>query len=95
VSRRPVPGSAGHRGAARGTAVRERDAADDYGVNPRTVIRAKKLLADRSDGAVKKVRGVYVVNPPAYDRNLPVSHRLGACSHCDGPRRLMKPPSPK
>lgn len=35
--------------------------ADDYGVNPRTVQRAKKLLAEETGGKVKKVGGVYVV----------------------------------
>jgi len=35
--------------------------ANDYGVDPRTVRRAKKLLADKMDGKVKKVGGVYVV----------------------------------
>jgi DNA-binding GntR family transcriptional regulator len=38
-----------------------RETADDYGVSARTVIRAKKLLADEISEAVLKIGGVYVV----------------------------------
>jgi DNA-binding GntR family transcriptional regulator len=37
------------------------ETADDYGVNARTVLRAKKLLAEETDGKIRKVGGVYVV----------------------------------
>jgi DNA-binding GntR family transcriptional regulator len=37
------------------------ETADDYGVSTRTVIRAKKLLADESGGTIWKLGGVYVV----------------------------------